>query len=127
MGFDPVITNPGRLSILTALAAEGEPQEFVRLRRQTRLTDGNLASHAKRLRTAGLIAVDKRLEDGKPVTRYLLTGQGRAALMDHVRGLMAAVSLADESAIRQEPRAIRQDAVPEHVTPEIDVGDEWVD
>ncbi len=52
MSFDPLVANPGRLKILTALAVE-ERQEFVDLRRRTALTDGNLAAHAKRLRGGG--------------------------------------------------------------------------
>lgn len=90
MPFDPLVANPGRLEILTALAA-GERQEFVSLRDRTRLTDGNLASHAKRLRAAGLIAVDKQFRGGKPVTSFALTPAGRAALESHVDRLLAAV------------------------------------
>jgi len=91
MGFDPVVANAGRLRILTALAVE-ERQEFVRLRQSTELTDGNLASHARRLQSAGLIAIDKQFRDGKPVTSFTLTQQGRAALERHARRLIAAIS-----------------------------------
>src|SRR6185312_526198 len=54
MAFDTLVSNAGRLEILTALAVE-ETQDFVTLRKRTRLTDGNLASHAKRLQEAGLV------------------------------------------------------------------------
>ena len=54
MVFDPLIANAGRLRILTALAVENR-QDFVRLRRLTHLTDGNLSAHAKRLASAGMI------------------------------------------------------------------------
>jgi DNA-binding MarR family transcriptional regulator len=91
MSFDPIVSNAGRLSILTALAVQ-EQQEFVHLRSATQLTDGNLASHGRRLRAAGLIAIDKRFRDGKPVTRFTLTATGRTALESHVRRLMAALS-----------------------------------
>ena len=53
MPFDAMVANPGRLRILTALVAEPR-QEFVRLRERTRLTDGNLATHAKRPRAGSL-------------------------------------------------------------------------
>jgi DNA-binding MarR family transcriptional regulator len=98
MAFDPLVANSGRLEILTALAAEGwrAPVEFVRLRERTRLTDGNLACHARRLHAAGLVAVDKRFREGKPVTSFVLTPAGRAALEEHVERLLAAV--------RSEPR-----------------------
>jgi len=91
MAFDPIVANAGRLTILTALAVE-ESQEFVQLRSATKLTDGNLASHARRLRTAGLIAVEKQFRSGKPVTSFTLTPDGRKALENHTRRLIAAIS-----------------------------------
>src|SRR5579864_432818 len=91
MSFDPLVANAGRLQILTALAVE-ECQEFVQLRHSTQLTDGNLASHARRLRSAGLIAVDKQFREGKPVTSFTLTADGRRALEAHTRRLIAAIS-----------------------------------
>jgi DNA-binding MarR family transcriptional regulator len=91
MSFDPLVANPGRLSILTALAVE-ERQEFVDLRNRTRLTDGNLAAHAKRLQGGGLIEIDKQFRDNKPVTTFVLTLDGRKALEGHVRRLMSALS-----------------------------------
>ena len=91
MSFDALIANPGRLSILTALAVESEV-EFVHLRRVTKLTDGNLSCHAKRLATAGLVDIDKSFRQGKPVTSMKLTPQGRTALESHVRRLLSAMS-----------------------------------
>jgi DNA-binding MarR family transcriptional regulator len=91
MAFDALVANPGRLTILTELAVE-ERQEFVHLRRRTRLTDGNLAAHGKRLHAAGLIDIDKQFRDGKPVTTYLLTPDGRKALEAHARRLFAAIT-----------------------------------
>jgi DNA-binding MarR family transcriptional regulator len=94
MSFDPLVANPGRLEILTALATD-QRQEFALLRRRTNLTDGNLACHAKRLQSAGLIAIDKQFREGKPVTSYALTDSGRAALQDHVTRVMQAIMPAD--------------------------------
>src|ERR1043165_1963687 len=91
MTFDTLVANPGRLTILTALAVDPQ-QEFVSLRNRTKLTDGNLASHARRLASAGMIEIDKQLKSGKPVTTFLLTQSGRTALESHVRRLMAALS-----------------------------------
>ena len=91
MSFDPIVANAGRLRILTALAVE-ERQEFVTLRRSTELTDGNLAAHARRLSSAGLIHIDKEFRQGKPVTSYVLTSAGRKALEAHARRLFAAIS-----------------------------------
>jgi DNA-binding PadR family transcriptional regulator len=50
-----------------------------------------LATHARRLRLAGLVDIDKSFRDGKPVTIYTLTEQGRSALHSHVQRLMQAL------------------------------------
>jgi DNA-binding MarR family transcriptional regulator len=92
MALDAIVANPGRLRILTSLAAE-PTQEFVRLRQRTQLTDGNLSTHARRLQNAGLLAIDKTFREGKPVTTLTLTTAGRRALESHVRGLMEALNL----------------------------------
>jgi DNA-binding MarR family transcriptional regulator len=88
--IDPLIANPGRLRILAALAAEPR-QPFVQLRSVTRLTDGNLSTHARRLQSAGLIAIEKQFSAGKPQTTLALTPHGRRALEAHVAHLTAAL------------------------------------
>jgi DNA-binding MarR family transcriptional regulator len=114
MSLDTLIANAGRLRILTALAVENR-QEFVRLRKLTCLTDGNLSAHAKRLQSGGLIEIDKAFREGKPVTTFRLTDDGRRRLEQHARALLAAV----EGEVRTEDHA---DAV------SITAGDdEWVD
>src|SRR5688572_25136621 len=123
MGFDPLVTNPGRLTILAALAGEGEqPLEFVRLRARTRLTDGNLAAHAKRLQSGGLIQVDKHFDAGKPVTRFTLTAVGRRALEDHVRRVTAAITAPSQESA-PAPTQAPAPAEPVAVTSD----DDWVD
>src|SRR3954470_2530313 len=90
MVFDSLIANAGRLRILTALAVENR-QEFVRLRRLTHLTDGNLSAHARRLHSGGLIEIDKAFREGKPVTTFRLTDDGRRRVEEHALSLLAAV------------------------------------
>src|SRR5688572_5356960 len=94
---ESLVVNPGRLRILTALA-ETRREEFVPLRKRTRLSDGNLAAHAKRLQSGGLIQIDKQFRDGKPVTSFTLTHTGRAALEEHARQLLAAVYIPPQKA-----------------------------
>jgi DNA-binding MarR family transcriptional regulator len=89
MPFDALVANPGRLRILTALAAAPAPrQPFVELRRQTGLTDGNLATHARRLESAGFISIEKSIAAGKPLTTLQLTPRGRDALTAHAHALL---------------------------------------
>ena len=110
MNFDALVTNAGRLRILVELA-RGAARDFVELRRGTRLTDGNLSAHAKRLAEGGLIRIDKSFRENKPVTTFLITDAGRRRLEAHVRALTAAV----ESEV--EPAAVEVSAVE----------DDWVD
>ena len=129
MSFDPLVTNAGRLRILTALAVE-ERQEFVRLREATQLTDGNLASHARRLQDGGLIAIDKQFRDGKPVTHLMLTPHGRKALESHARRLMAAISqrrLRPVQPALNEPECSASAPVIALAPPRTTADEEWVD
>src|SRR4051794_31479853 len=115
---EALVVNPGRLRILTALA-ESRREEFVPLRNRTRLTDGNLAAHAKRLHSGGLIDIDKQFRDGKPVTSFTLTHTGRAALEEHARQLLAAVGVA--------PREMREVRDEPPMTSIPQPSDEWID
>lgn len=126
MAFDAIVTNPGRLRILTALAVE-EQQEFVQLRARTSLTDGNLSSHARRLHTAGMIDIDKTFRDGKPVTQFRLTAQGRSALEAHVRRLMAALSTRRLTPDQPPAAPAPSRRQPERVAVAAHHADDWVD
>jgi DNA-binding MarR family transcriptional regulator len=92
MPFDSLVANPGRLRILVSLAQE-PTQEFVQLRQATKLTDGNLSTHARRLHSAGMLAIEKTFRSGKPVTTLSLTPTGREALESHANDLLAALRI----------------------------------
>lgn len=129
--FDPLIANAGRLRILTALAVD-ERQEFVHLRRSTQLTDGNLASHARRLQAGGLIQIDKQLRGGKPVTHLMLTPDGRRALEAHTRRLVAAISHRKlvMPSLAAAPKAVPAAVLPDSDPPAPDADpleEDWVD
>ncbi len=76
--MDRTIHEPARLLILTVLAALGEA-DFVYLRRECGLTQGNLSSHLNRLEEAGYIAIEKSFRGKLPLTMCRLTARGRAA------------------------------------------------
>lgn len=131
--LDPLVVNPGRLSILLALSAGGAGVEFVDLRRRTRLTDGNLACHARRLADGGMIDIDKRFRGGKPVTTYLLTDGGRQAVQTHVRELVSAVPVTPPWARAEPSTRVASRSEPDAATgvevagQSDDVDDDWVD
>src|SRR5688500_18042705 len=115
MPFDALVASPARLQILTALAVEPR-QPFVELRRRTGLTDGNLTTHARRLAYAGLIAIEKSIRDGKPLTCLGLTIAGRSALEAHARHVLAVL----QGVPQDPPESPAAPAQP-------DADDDWVD
>jgi DNA-binding MarR family transcriptional regulator len=121
MPIDSLIANPGRLKILTALASQPR-QEFVHLRDSTRMSDGNLASHARRLQAAGLLDIDKSFRDGKPVTTFTLTLEGRGALESHVQRIVQALT---PNIVSSEPEPIP--AVQNEPNSELADDGEWID
>ena len=114
MAFDALVANPGRLRILTALAGTAR-QPFVELRRQTGLTDGNLCTHARRLESAGFIAIEKSFQAGKPLTTLELTARGRDALVAHAHALLRSLE-SPAAPASEEEAAVADDYV-----------DDWVD
>ena len=111
--MDALIANPARMRILLALAG-GRAAAFAELRQATRLTDGNLASHARRLSGGGLVQIDKLFADGKPRTEYRLTEQGLTALRRHVDIVTSA--LAPATGIAAVPASL-----------DVADDDQWVD
>ncbi len=94
--LDKVIHEPGRLAILSYLAAVDEA-DFLFLLDQTGLTRGNMASHIAKLETAGYVEVDKTFVERVPRTTYRLTASGRAAYVEYRASLMASLeSVAEE-------------------------------
>jgi len=79
LDLDRVVHEPARLAILTVLA-EAEQVEFKFLETITRLTKGNLNSHATRLEAAGYVEVLKAFRGKIPVTSFRITPAGREAL-----------------------------------------------
>ncbi len=110
MSFDAMVTSPGRLRILTALASEPQ-QPFVQLRARTGLTDGNLATHARRLEAAGFVAIHKTMDAGKPLTTLQLTTAGRDALADHAKKLLAALEQSSSAPVVDSPSDSDEDWV----------------
>jgi DNA-binding MarR family transcriptional regulator len=84
--LDPIIHQPVRLKIMSALKAlpPGEMLEFVRLKKIVAATEGNLGAHIQTLEEAGYIVVEKDFADNRPRTRIKLSKDGRRAFEEYV-------------------------------------------
>lgn len=71
---------------MSALAVN-DKLDFTSLKEYLDVTDGNLASHLKRLEKEEFIDVEKSFIDRKPNTKYFITEEGRAAFEDHLKVL----------------------------------------
>ena len=75
-----------RLGIMSALAVN-DGLDFTSLREYLDVTDGNLATHLKKLEKEAFIGVKKSFIDRKPNTAYYMTEKGRKAFDEHLKVL----------------------------------------
>ncbi len=81
--LDRVIHEKGRLAIMSLLAAS--PQvSFTEMRDLLSMTDGNITAHVRTLQESGYIAVTKAFQNGRPLTTYALTPEGRTAFTAYI-------------------------------------------
>jgi DNA-binding MarR family transcriptional regulator len=81
--LDRVIHEKGRLAIMSLLAAS--PQlSFTDIRQTLNMTDGNLTAHVRTLHEAGYVSVTKAFQNGRPLTTYSLTKEGRKAFIGYI-------------------------------------------
>jgi len=77
LSINPLLMDRTRLAIITTLARETEPLAFGILLDRLNLTRGNLSVHTRKLEEDGLIVVEKKFLDRKPITTYACTDKGR--------------------------------------------------
>lgn len=71
---------------MSALAVN-DSLDFTSLRDLLDVTDGNLATHIKKLEQEDFVGVNKTFVDRKPNTKYFITKEGRAAFNKHLEVL----------------------------------------
>ena len=76
--INKLIHEPARLMIMSYLYIV-ESADFVFLRNQTGLSNGNLSSHLSRLESAGYVDIEKKFKGKKPQTLLKLSQKGREA------------------------------------------------
>ncbi len=75
-----------RLGIMSALAVN-DYLDFNSLKEFLDVTDGNLATHLKKLEQLEFIGIEKSFVDRKPNTKYFVTPKGRQAFEAHLQVL----------------------------------------
>jgi len=75
-----------RLGIMSVLAVN-DSLDFTSLKEFLDVTDGNLATHIKKLEKEGFIGVEKSFIDKKPNTKYSMTPKGKKAFENHLKAL----------------------------------------
>jgi DNA-binding transcriptional ArsR family regulator len=89
--LDRMVHEPARLAILTVLAS-AQSVEFRFMETVTRLTKGNLNSHATKLENAGYLTVEKSFRGKVPLTTFRITDLGRQALETYRRQILGAMA-----------------------------------
>ena len=84
--INKLIHEPARLMIISLLYVV-ESADFVWIKGQTGLTDGNLSSHLSKLENAGYTIVEKRFKNKKPNTLLKLSEGGRKAFEEYRKKL----------------------------------------
>lgn len=75
-----------RLGIMSALAVN-DSLDFTSLKEYLDVTDGNLATHLRKLEKEEFIGVEKSFVDRKPNTKYYMTDEGKKAFEEHLKAL----------------------------------------
>lgn len=71
---------------MSALAVN-DSLDFTSLKEFLEVTDGNLATHIKKLEQEGFVEVQKSFIDNKPNTSYSMTDDGEKAFEKHLKVL----------------------------------------
>jgi DNA-binding MarR family transcriptional regulator len=87
LSINPLLMDRTRLAIITTLAREDEPIAFGVLLDRLKLTRGNLSVHTRKLEDEGLIKIEKKFLDRKPVTSYVCTNKGREEIQKYLEAV----------------------------------------
>lgn len=77
-----LIHEPARLAIMAMLYQVGEA-DFLYLKREGNLTQGNLSSHLAKLEEAGYVKIKKTFKGKSPLTLCRLTAKGQEVFEEY--------------------------------------------
>ena len=80
-----------------SVLAVNDSLDFTSLKEFLDVTDGNLATHIKKLEKEEFIGVEKSFIDNKPNTRYFMTSKGKKAFENHLKALEKIIKSQKES------------------------------
>ena len=95
--LDRVLEHRVRLAICVLLTRY-DRLSFSRLKGLTDETDGNLGANLHKLEDEGLVEVEKKFEDRRPVSWYAITPKGRKTLKAHLDALARMIAQAGRPA-----------------------------
>lgn len=84
--LDKIIHEPARIAILTLLSVV-EKSDFLFLKYNTGLTQGNLSSHLAKLENAGYVYIEKTFKGKRPLTRIQLSESGKREFSNYLKTL----------------------------------------
>lgn len=85
-GLNKAFDHRVRLGIMSTLLVQ-KKIEFNALKKLLEVSDGNLASHIKKLEDEQFIRIEKSFKGKKPNTTYFLTEKGAKAFKAHIDAL----------------------------------------
>ena len=89
--LDAVFHSRIRLAVVSALV-RGGTLDFTELKRITGATEGNLATHLRKLEDVAYVRMEKGFQGRRPRTTYTLSQTGRAAFAAYVESLSEFIS-----------------------------------
>ena len=100
--LERVFHEPNRLAIVSLLVGAAQGMTFGELKRECRLTDGNLSRHLKTLEEAGAVRIEKTFVGRRPRTQVFLSDKGREGFLRYLDALEAVLQTAAANARRAE-------------------------
>ncbi|MBN1821093.1 MAG: transcriptional regulator [Prolixibacteraceae bacterium] len=83
IALDKTIHEPVRIAILTLLMVV-EKADFIYLKSNLQITQGNLSSHLCKLETAGYVEIEKTFKGKRPLTLIKVTEEGEKNFKDYL-------------------------------------------
>jgi DNA-binding MarR family transcriptional regulator len=103
--LDRLIHEPARLAVMLVLYQVGEA-DFLYLKRECVLTQGNLSSHLLKLEQAGYIEIRKTYKGKLPLTLCRLTETGQEVLAKYRQSMLRMLSEPEPASMKDSKAAL---------------------